>query len=141
MADNPGGSRATGDASFAAREALLYREAVRLTEEFHAHLTAGNDSGQSEFVEQREVVFAQIRDLQASAAAGAAGGEPDDEHVRESVQALKRIVELNQSILLLLEERKRAVRQQLAELDHGRRALAGYRGPSPTSASFVDRRE
>ena len=128
--------------SRAAREALLYREAVRLTEQFHADLAAGHETGQAEFVERRETLFAEIRDLQASGATpDAAGGDEDREHVRESIDALKRIVDLNRDILVLLEERKTAIRRQLAELDRGRRTLAGYRGPNATSPAFIDRLE
>jgi len=120
-------------------QAQLYRQALRLTEEFCARLRKGDDTGAEAFTREREALLERIGFPDPAVAPDAEAFLRFQESRRESVAAIERILELDRELVSLLEERKARVGRELIELVRGRRALAAYRGPTAHSPAFMDR--
>jgi hypothetical protein len=126
-------------AAAAAEEAKLYREVLRLTEEFCARVRGGDESGGEAFSQAREAIFQRISAMRAASEPlpGDAGGS--EAFWRQSTSAIERIMALDREVLRLLEARKAQVGRELAEIGQGRRTLASYHGPTAISPAFLDR--
>lgn len=124
-----------------AEHARLYGKALRLTEEFCARLRGGDDSGGEAFSRDRAAIFEQISRMDRASEAGAGESDTHRAYRRESAAAIERLLALDRELLTMLEERKDQIGRELAGLGRGRRTLAAYRGSTPLSPAFVDRRE
>jgi len=120
-------------------QAQLYRQALRLTEEFCAHLRNGDDTGPETFTREREALLERIGLPDLTVAPDGEAFLRHQESRRESVAAIERILELDRELVSLLEERKARLGRDLLELVRGRRTLAAYRGPAAYSPAFMDR--
>lgn len=123
-----------------AEQAQLYREAERLTEEFCARVRAGEDGGGEELFRRREELLRRIREMGEPAHPRSHGGGEMEKSSRESAEAIQRMIDLDRELLTVLQDRKTRIRGQLAEIGRRRQSLESYRGPTPISPAFLDRR-
>jgi hypothetical protein len=113
----------------ASPRAGLYLEVERLTAEFLERAPAAEAPEIERFVRQREELLERI---QAAPEGPAAEAE-------SSAAAIRRMLDLDRELLVLLEARKADVRRQLAEVGQRRQPLGVYRGPNPDTSTYLDR--
>lgn len=123
-----------------AEQARLYAEALRLSEEFHARLAAGEEVDGDRFIRRRQEILARVESAGAANSVASEAGPERERHVRESTEALRRMRELDRRIVELLQARMAGIGRELTAISRGRRSLSSYRGPAAVTPAFLDRR-
>jgi hypothetical protein len=105
-----------------------YRALARLGEETCARLEAGDEACLVEATARRDALLAGIVGIEV---------RPDE--IEEVSSAIRHALAVDRRLLALLESRREAARQALAQAAESRAALQSYRGPRREGSRYIER--